>query len=176
MPLEAALPKVAVEPRVRDDAGKGRGGGPGDRQPQADGFHGPRWRREEQQQRQAQSRPPRSPPRLHGRPGRFRSAASVPQRRFRRRHLEPGQRRGWGRPCWAGPEGCSWVTDVRLRQYRGTKRGAFSRKKRERGIKRAMWAPPAAPQRVLPCPQGAGALHGSRKNNTSVTMPYKHLY
>lgn len=48
VPLEAALPKVAVEPRVRDDAGKGRGGGPGDRQPQADGFHGPRWRREEQ--------------------------------------------------------------------------------------------------------------------------------
>lgn len=31
VPLEAALPEVAVEPRVGDKAGKGRGGGAGDR-------------------------------------------------------------------------------------------------------------------------------------------------
>lgn len=69
MPLQAALPEVAVEPRVGDDAREGRGSGARDGESQADGFYGA-GRREERQQHQRQGRPQRAPPQLHGPPGR----------------------------------------------------------------------------------------------------------
>lgn len=68
VPVQAALPEVAVEPRVGDEAGEGRSSGARDGESHADGLHGAS-RREERQQHQRQGRPQRALPQLHRPPG-----------------------------------------------------------------------------------------------------------
>lgn len=68
VPVQAALPEVAVEPRVGDDSREGRGSGARDGESEADGLHGT-GRRQERQQHQRQGRPQRAPPQPHRPPG-----------------------------------------------------------------------------------------------------------
>lgn len=105
VPLQAALPEVAVEPRVGDEAGEGRGSGARDGESHADGLHGT-GRREERQQHQRQGRPQRAPPQLHCPPGPAARQPLPPLGAVSAAAMAAAERGGAGAerrpPCWGG--------------------------------------------------------------------------